>query len=345
MTLWILFAVMSLVAIAFAAWPLYRREGQLTGTIAAVIVVVVAVSSGLYYYQGEPEVPSGGAALPEMDQVIESLAARLESNPDDLKGWKMLGRSYMALGNFPGAIDAYQHAVDLESGQDAQTLVSLGEAKLASNNGAFGGDISALFESALAIDPNNPQGLFYGGLGAAQRDDTALAASRWERLLGLNPPAEIEGMLREHIAEWRGEPMPAAEAPVQPAAEPMPETSSPVEGPDVIVSARVSLSQAAMAALQQDAIVFIIARDPAQPSPPIAVTRAMLSELPLQVDFTDSDSMMQGRSLSMFDEFELVARVAVSGQRTEQPGDWYGTVIARPAESKSVQLSISEVVP
>jgi len=92
-------------------------------------------------------------------------------------------------------------------------------------------------------------------------------------------------------------------------------------------------------------MVFIMARDPAQPSPPIAVTRAMLSELPLQVEFADSDSMMEGRSLSMFEEFELIARVAVSGQRTQQPGDWYGSVIVRPEETKSVQLFISELVP
>ena len=65
----------------------------------------------------------------------------------------------------------------------------------------------------------------------------------------------------------------------------------------------------------------------------------------LQVEFADSDSMMEGRSLSMFAEFELVARVAVSGQRNQQPGDWYGSVIVRPEESKSVQLVISELVP
>ena len=171
----------------------------------------------------------------------------------------------------------------------------------------------------------------------------ALAANRWERLLGLNPPGDIEGMLRQRIAEWRGEPAPAAR--VQETPQASPETSPPVERGDVIVSARVLLSEAAMAAMQQDAMVFVMARDPAQPSPPIAVTRVMLSQLPMQVDFTDSDSMMAGRSLSTFEEFEMVARVAVSGQRTQQPGDWYGTVIVRPAENQSVELSISELVP
>ncbi len=351
MTLWILFAVMSLIAIGFAVWPMFRRERRLTGTIMLSIIGIVIVSAGLYHYQGQPELPSDAGALPEMDAVIQSLAERLESNPDDVNGWKMLGRSYMTLGNFNGAIDAFEKAIELESGSDAQTLVSLGEAKLAGGSGTIVGEISALFESALAIDPNNPQALFYGGIGAFNRDDPALAASRWERLLSLNPPAEIEGILRQRIAEWRGEEPVAAMPRAEPIPEnsapsqPVPGTSPPSERPDVIVSARISLSEQALAALQQDAVVFIMARDPAQPSPPIAVTRAMLSEFPVQIEFTDGDSMMQGRSLSMFSEFELLARVAVSGQRTQTSGDWFGAVLVKPAENKSVQLTISEQVP
>ncbi len=347
MSLWIVFAGLSLIAVAFAVWPLYQQQRKLTATIALTIVGVVGLSAGLYAYQGAPEVQSGTAALPEMDEVIVSLAKRLEDNPEDLNGWKMLGRSYMSLGNFKGAIEAFENARDLESGRNAQTLVSLGEARLADSGGGMDEELSALFESALAIDPNNPQALFYGGIGAFNRDDPALAANRWERLLSLNPPPEIEGILRQRIAEWRGEPLPAApQAAEPPAAEPPAMTSLPAAaGEDVIVSARVSLSESAMAALTQDAMVFIMARDPAQPSPPIAVTRAMLSQLPVQVEFSDSNSMMQGRARSMFAEFELLARVAVSGQRTQQSGDWYGTVQVRPAENNSVELTISEQVP
>ncbi len=55
MTLWILFAVMSLVAVGFAVWPLYRHQKGLTPLIGITVVVVVALSSGLYYYEGHPE--------------------------------------------------------------------------------------------------------------------------------------------------------------------------------------------------------------------------------------------------------------------------------------------------
>lgn len=343
MTLWFVFGTMSIVAVAFAAWPLYRRQGKLTALSAGIIVGVVALSSGLYYYEGSPNTPSGDAAGHNIEEMIEVLSARLERNPDDVDGWKMLGRSYMSTGNGAGAVQAFEKAVELESAQDASTLVSLGEALLSSGQEhSVSGRVASLFENALAIDPNNPQALFYGGIGAVNRGDKATAADRWERLLALNPPAEIEGILRQRIAEWRGEPLSAVETP---AAGPPAIAEAPAEQPGVIISIAISLSDAAAAALPDDATVFVIARDPAQPGPPIAVARRRLAELPATVRLGDGDSMVPGRVLSGFAEFEVIARVSLSGQPVAQPGDWFGTLDVKPAEQNSVALSISERVP
>jgi len=332
MTLWISLVIMCLLATLFVAWPLYRRHKRLSPLNGGAVVAIVAVSAGLYALQGSPELESGSAAaVPNVDEMVAALEARLESEPDDIAGWTMLGRSYMTLNNFSGAVDAYERAVALESAENAQTLVGLGEAILARDNGRIEGRTSALFESALALEPNNANALFYGGIGALNRGNKALAADRWEILLGLNPPPEIQQVLVQRIAEWRGEPPPAQ----QPS----------VESPGAVVTADVSVSAAAAASLPSDATVFIIARDPAQPSPPIAVTRRRLSELPDAVALGDGDSMIPGRSLSGFPEFELIARVSLSGQPIEQSGDWFGTQIVKPAESDAVKLSIERQVP
>lgn len=350
MNLWIVFSLLSLGAIAFVARPLLAAQNRLTPLSVALVIGIVALSSGLYYFQGSPGVQSGSGALPEMDEAIAALAQRLQSDPQDLNGWKMLGRSYMALSNYAGAADAFEHAMNLESGQNSQTLVALGEARLYATGSEVDGEISALFESALAIDPNNPQALFYGGLGAFNRDDKTLAANRWERLLSLNPPAEIEGILRQRIAEWRGEPLAevaaaAGTAPAMANASPATPPTAASDASGAVVTARLSVSAAAAAALPADAVVFIIARDPGQPGPPIAVSRRSLAELPVTVSLGDAESMIAGRSLSGFAEFELLARVSLSGQPTQQSGDWYGSVIVRPAENDTVELQISEQVP
>ncbi len=353
MTLWVVLAVMSLVAVGFAILPLYRQKRALTPLIGGAVVFVVALSSGLYYYQGQPDLKSAAAALPELTDVVEDLAARLESDPGDLNGWKILGRSYMTMSNYGAAVDAFERAVELESAQDAQTLVSLGEALLANTGTTIEGRIASMFENALALDPNNPQALFYGGIGAFNRNDKDMAADRWERLLALNPPAEIQGILQQRIAEWRGEavaPVPSAAstpsaAPVPAAAPAPPAASGPVDTPGAVVTAAISLTDAAAASLPAEATVFVIARDPNQPVPPIAVARRRLSELPVAVQLGDRESMVPGRSLSGFAEFELIARVSVSGQPGAQPGDWFGSQLVKPAENSRIELSIQQQVP
>ena len=247
--------------------------------------------------------------------MVAGLAERLESRPDDVQGWKMLGRSYMQLGNYGGAVEAFSKAVELESGQDAQALVSLGEAHLSNNNQQMTSREIALFENAITIDPELPAALFWSGIGAATRGEVALAADRWEKLLEGEPAPnpEVRQLLTQKIAEWRGVSV----------AQTTPEAAT-AQGIDL----NVRLSDAARTALPDEASVFVIARDPRQPVPPIAVQRRMLSELPASLTLSDRDAMIPGRNLSAFAEVEIVARVSVSGEPTQQPGDWFGVVSA-----------------
>lgn len=334
MTLWIGIGVMCLLATMFVAWPLYKSQQRLSLWIAGAVGAVVIISLGLYAYQGSPKTPSGAGVggQPDIQQMVTSLAERLASNPDDLDGWKMLGRSHMTMQNFDAAVLAFERAVELEESQNGQTLVDLGGAILARDNTRIEGRTSALFESALALEPNNPAALFYAGIAALNRGNTDLAANRWEVLLGLNPPDEIRGIVEQRIAEWRGEPLP------------IPSTPSS-ENLALKIVADVSLAAAAIESLPVEASVFIIARDPAQPSPPIAVTRRVLSELPATIELSDSDAMIPGRPLSAFADVEILARVSVSGQPIAQPGDWFGAAIVKPAESNRVTLLIDQQVP
>lgn len=348
MTFWIILILLSLGAVLFAVWPLYRQKGRMTPLLATLTVFTVAVGAGIYNHVGSPGVSSGHGTtadgLPPMDEVLTSLRQRLAENPEDIAGWKMLARTQMTMQEFGDAVTSYEHAMELENGQNAQTLVDLAIALLSRDRSmAIESRPAALIENALALDPNNPAALFYSGVAASDRGDVDMAIERWEVLLGLNPPPEIRAMLEQRIAEWRGEEVaaaPAMEAP--PAVE---EAVSANVPDDAVVAARVALSDEAISAIGADANVFVIARDPAQPSPPIAVSRLRLSELPAMVALGDAQSMVQGRSLSGFEEFELVARVSLSGGPAAASGDWFGSLIVRPAENNSVLLTIDQQVP
>lgn len=322
--IWFLFGVMLLAAALCVAWPLYRRERRLSspGLLTGVGTVLV-VSAVVYSLVGTPVPPE----TPDIGEMMASLEARLAEHPDDLDGWKMLGRSYMHLENYPEAVRAFERAAELEGSNNAQTLVSLGEAVLGTDRNALIGRAGQLFENAAAIGPDNPRALFYAGMAAAARGNTSLAADRWEALLAQSPPPEIEAIIRERIAVWRGAGSGAA-------------AEAPAES---VVRVDVSLSDDARAAIGPDATVYIIARDPAQPSPPIAAVRRKASELPLTVPLGDADSMIPGRLLSSFEQVEIVARASLSGQPLAQAGDWYGQQTI--AAGGTVQIRIERKVP
>lgn len=305
--IWFLFGIMLLGAALCVAWPLYRHERRLSSGLIASVGTVLVLSAVLYSWIGTPVPPKS----PDIGAMMASLEARLAEQPDDLQGWKMLGRSYMELENYDEAVRAYARAVELESPTNAQTLVDLGEALLNSDQDSITGRAGALFENAVAVGPDNPKALFYAGIAAVARGDTSLAADRWEALLAQSPPPEVQAILRERVAVWRGEASSAA---------------VPAEAPtaNAVLHVGVSLSDEARQAIGPDTTVYIIARDPAQPSPPIAAVRRKASELPLTVPLGDSDSMIPGRLLSSFDRLEIVARASISGQPLAQAGDWYG---------------------
>lgn len=326
--IWIALGLMLLVATLVVAWPMYRRQRRLTPPIVGSVVTILAVSAVVYTQIGTPVPPDMPASI---DAMVASLAERLKRNPDDVDGWTMLGRSYTQLQRYEEAEAAFQRAVDLESGGNAQTLADLGEAMLLNEGGRLTERAGQLFDNAVALEPNNPKALFYGGIAAIERGNRALAADRWEALLALSPPPEIRDILQQRVAEWRG-------------ATPTTQPTSEVAPNGAIISARVSLSDEAAAVVAADATVFIIARDPEQPAPPVAVARRKVSELPAVVTLDDGDAMIPGRQLSAFASLEVLARVSMSGEPTAQAGDWYGDGLVTVAEGAAVDIVIGQQV-
>lgn len=55
-----------------------------------------------------------GKMLPDVNTMIDRLAARLEAAPDDIKGWRMLGWSYFHVERYKEAAAAFAKAVALD---------------------------------------------------------------------------------------------------------------------------------------------------------------------------------------------------------------------------------------
>ena len=104
--------------------------------------------------------------LPDVNTMIERLAARLETTPDDIKGWQMLGWSYLNTARYEQAATAYAKALALDP-NSAEIKLAYEDAKAK----AAGSDNLAT-ASSLQTEGVGKGGVGNGGHGASVEDNT-----------------------------------------------------------------------------------------------------------------------------------------------------------------------------
>jgi cytochrome c-type biogenesis protein CcmH len=132
--------------------------------------------------QSQPE-------LPPVDEMIRRLAARLLQNPKDSQGWRTLGWSYLNLGRFSEASEAYAKAIELSPG-DTEIRGARIEALVRSADGVVTIDAKTAIEDTLKIDPKNAHARFFRGLQKEQEGDGASALTEWRDVLRDADPNE-----------------------------------------------------------------------------------------------------------------------------------------------------------
>jgi cytochrome c-type biogenesis protein CcmH len=68
-------------------------------------------------------VAAAGKMVPDVSTMIERLAARLKTTPEDINGWRMLGWSYVHMQRYEEAAAAYGRAVALDPSSAALKLL------------------------------------------------------------------------------------------------------------------------------------------------------------------------------------------------------------------------------
>ncbi len=173
------------------------KSGKAAPILIGLLLPLLALV--VYLPLGAPELPdrpyAGRAAqIAEMQEktatiqgMVTRLAERLKQDPSDGKGWAMLGRSYRALGMADEARDAYRNAVTLLP-DDVQARIELSIMLLEESEGdTLPAEAITLLEEALALNPDQPDALYFTGLSAAMKGENARAKARWNRLLMVLP--------------------------------------------------------------------------------------------------------------------------------------------------------------
>jgi len=327
---WVLAALLTVAAVVIVLWPLWRkrREQGRWSAVGLAVAVAIVPAAFVVYSQVTTWDPVAAQRESEGARIVEQLAARMQQVPDDVEGWILLARSYMALGRYAEGLAAYREAWNRSPVRDNELKVAYAEAQVLNDRAALSGEAGRLFEEVVNQDPRNVKALWYGGWVALEAGREADLRARWTRLLALNPPEDVANIIRSQLAEL-GSPAP------------------PVGGESVAGTAvRLSVTLGDGRSVEQlgpNAVLFIAARAPGG-GPPLAAIRRPASAVPGEFTLSDADSIIAGRSLGNFDAVSIVARLSSTGEPTPQPGDWFAEAEVNPKSGEPVALVIDQVV-
>ncbi len=301
---------------------------------AALLYGLLGNPDGLSPQRSGPAVGEHQVTPQQIDAMVIRLAARLEQNPDDAKGWVMLARSYAAMQRLPEAVAAYAKATALVK-DDAGLLADYADALATSTGRNLEGGPLELVTQALKLDPNQWKALALAGTAAFDRKDYKVAIAYWEKLvLQLPPDSEFGQSMKASIAEARQ--LGGIKSGASPG--PQPGTAASVRG-------TVGLSPVLAGKVAPADTVFIFTRAAAGSRQPIAVVRRQVKDLPIAFTLDDSQAMSPGMKLSNFREVVVGALISKSGSATPQSGDLQGISQKVNVGATDVVVVIDSVVP
>jgi cytochrome c-type biogenesis protein CcmH len=136
--------------------------------------------------------------------MVEGLAARLEAQPNDVEGWRRLGRARLVLGERDKAKAAYAKAAELAPDRIEVLSDYAGVLFDEAKGDELPADFVAVLRRILAIDPDHGDALWFVGLAEAKAGNRDAAAQLWERLLGRLPPDSPEYKeIKQRLADLR----------------------------------------------------------------------------------------------------------------------------------------------
>lgn len=306
--------------------------GSPTKTVIGICLFIALVSVGLYVFLGDgvrvaQQTSQKPVSQEAVQKMVAEFAAKMEKEPDNLKGWAMLARSYRILGRTDDAAKAYGRAgVYLNS--DPELLAEYADTLATIANGNFSGKPLQLINQALKLDPNNFLALWLSGTASYTSGNYKAAVQTWEKLAKQLPPNTDEARaIQGSIAEAR--------------------TKGGLSAPAVVatgkgVSGVVELSAELKSKVKPGDVVMVIARQPGERMP-VAVLREPASEFPMRFVLNDSLAMNPNLPLSKLSEVSLEVRISKTGMAKPEAGDLLSTPQTVKVGADQVHLIINQV--
>ncbi len=176
------------------------------------LIIIPALSLTLYARLGNPEMQdlpliareAERAGNQELMSAIAKIEEHLVANPQDGRGWEIIGPVYMKLGRYDDAARAFKAANQM-LGDTAERLVAQGESLVYAAQERVTPEAAELFEKALNLREGHPVAYFYLALAREQMGDKAGALDAFMNLArGTPPDAPWQESVRARIVALGG---------------------------------------------------------------------------------------------------------------------------------------------
>lgn len=317
--------------------------------LTAFALFIIMVSSVLYLYQdiGATDELMATQLLNKMSQgelndeeqalLKKSLRNASETNPENEEWAYLYARMLSTDGQYEESIETFEKILarlpEEATADRSAALVQIAQAKFYLADQKASDAIYDDLKKAIATDPSNSQALGMAGIMAFELGYLEEAFTHWKELwfnMSMRPEvASLEQGIRRIAAELEAQ---GKEVDLSWMAR-------------AEVKVLVSVSEKLKSQLRDTDLVFVMAKAITGPVMPLAAVRITVADLPLEVVLDDSLGMMPGLSLSKFDEVQVIARVAISGEPIAKPGDLEGKVNPVLVKSKdTINLIIDTIV-
>ncbi|MFM5134524.1 c-type cytochrome biogenesis protein CcmI [Aeromonas rivipollensis] len=328
------------------------RGGKSLIWIPGVLVLVV-VSLGLYYQLGAWQEVSrwqdassrlgelSNRILVERDSEVTEqdlldftlgLRTRLKEEPNDYRGWLLLGRLTLD-GNDPEmAREALERAYSLAP-QKAMVAVPYAQALMMTGEEARA---DQLLQAAIAQDPANIEARSVHAFMALQKEDFQTALVRWRAMLPLLEQGSTRHAMVERSIEYAEQQL--RQRGIAVTAAPAAQGAQAGQGSAQVLAVKegeypLHITLAPGIQLPEDAHLFVFAVIPNGPPMPIAVKRIPGPQLPLTLSLGDGDAMMEGSKLAAYPELQFKARLSRGGNVMNKEGAFEGVSVTVPTTS------------
>jgi len=259
------------------------------------------------------------------DQLHAALKVGADKSPDNLYYWVLLARLEQERNNFNAAATAYKSAL-VVAPDDADIHAELAQVLFSLAGNIPTEEMQEHAHKALAAEPTNASALGLLGIAAFAHEDYRGASTYWQAALQSTPPmsssaealrsgiSRAKALLGEAVSDW---------------------------------SISLTVSLPAPIAAPADATVFIYLREWQGMPMPLVAQRVRVADLPLTIKFDDTMALSPERLPSSIGQIEVVARIAMSGNRQSSSGDLEGRLgpLSKEQIAESLSLEINRRLP